>query len=193
MGKELLKNYIQSVILIKEDIALSIIEQFTPVQISKNEVFLKEGEISNKYLFLEKGFLRSYIDDTEGNEVTINFHGPNSMVFEVSSFFQRIPTFENIQAIKDSSGYYVTYDKLNYLFHSIPEFRDLGRAILVRGFITYKERTFSLINKTAEQRYEALLQKNPEIFQNAPLKQIASYLGITDTSLSRIRKEFANK
>ena len=63
--------------------------------------------------------------------------------------------------------------------------------ILVNGFITLKERMLSMINLTAEQRYEQLLIAKPEIFQHASLKTIASYLGITDTSLSRIRKEFS--
>ncbi len=192
-NKEQLKLFIQNTIPIKDETANQIVDQFLPILLSKNELFLREGEISNKYLFLESGFLRSYIDDTEGNEITINFHLPNSMVFEVSSFFQRIPTYENIQALTQSTGLYLSYDKLNHLFHSIPEFRDFGRAMLVRGFIAIKERTLSMINKTAEQRYEVFLKSKPEVFQYAPLKNIASYLGITDTSLSRIRKEYSKK
>jgi len=85
------------------------------------------------------------------------------------------------------------YDSLQILFHSIPEFREFGRTNLVNGFIALKERTLSIINLTAEQRYEDLMRTRPEIFQNAPLKQIASFLGITDTSLSRIRKEFKQR
>ena len=65
--------------------------------------------------------------------------------------------------------------------------------ILVKGFIALKERTLSLINQTAEERYASLMNSNPEIFQYAPLKTIASYLGITDTSLSRIRREYQRK
>ena len=90
-------------------------------------------------------------------------------------------------------GWVLTYDKLNDLFHSLPEFREFGRAMLVKGFIAFKLRTLSMINKTAEERYAILLQSNPEIFQHASLKHIASYLGVTDTSLSRIRKSFALK
>ncbi|HEY0751463.1 MAG TPA: Crp/Fnr family transcriptional regulator, partial [Chitinophagaceae bacterium] len=76
--------------------------------------------------------------------------------------------------------------------HSIPEFREFGRSILVRGFSNLKLRMLSMITETAEQRYASLLQHNPEIFQYAPLKYIASYLGITDSSLSRIRKDINN-
>jgi len=65
--------------------------------------------------------------------------------------------------------------------------------VLVKGFTELKTRTLSIITETAEDRYEQLLKTNPEIFKHAPLKNIASYLGITDTSLSRIRKEVAKK
>jgi len=73
------------------------------------------------------------------------------------------------------------------------DFRDFGRSILVKGFSSLKIRMLSMITETAEQRYDTLLKTNPEIFQQAALKYIASFLGITDTSLSRIRKEYAKK
>jgi hypothetical protein len=73
------------------------------------------------------------------------------------------------------------------------DFRDFGRSILVKGFSSLKIRMLSMITETAEQRYDTMLKTNPEIFQQAPLKHIASYLGITDTSLSRIRKEYTKK
>ena len=75
----------------------------------------------------------------------------------------------------------------------MPEFRDFGRSILVKGFSSLKVRMLSMITETAEQRYDTLLKTNPEIFQHAALKHIATYLGITDTSLSRIRKEYTKK
>jgi len=115
------------------------------------------------------------------------------MVFEVSSFFKRGKSKENIQALSECEGWFITFAQLNKLFHSIPEFRDFGRSILVQGFSELKSRMLSMITETAEQRYIELLKSNPDIFQHAPLKNIASFLGITDTSLSRIRKEFAKK
>jgi CRP-like cAMP-binding protein len=137
--------------------------------------------------------MRSFAYDTEGNDVTTNFYSDSQVVFEVSSFFNRTPSRENIQALTDSQGWSITYVQLNYLFHAMPEFRDFGRHILVTGFAALKMRMLSMITDTAEERYERLLNSNPEIFQQAPLKYIASYLGITDSSLSRIRKEFSRK
>lgn len=191
--KTILLNYLKGIISLSEERALTIAEAFRSRHIKKGEFFLKEGSISDEYLFLEKGFLRSFLWDTEGNEVTVNFFAQNNVVFEVASFFQRIPTQENIEALTDSYGWVLSFKELNELFHTIPEFRELGRALLVRGFIAFKERTIAMINTTAEQRYEILLRSKPDIIQNAPLKYIASYLGITDSSLSRIRKEFSKK
>jgi CRP-like cAMP-binding protein len=118
---------------------------------------------------------------------------PGQVVFEVTSFFNRVPSKENIQALTDCSGWFITYDQLNHFFHALPEFREFGRSILVKGFAALKTRMLSMITETAEERYAYLLQTAPELFQVVPLKYIASYLGITDTSLSRIRKEFAAK
>jgi CRP-like cAMP-binding protein len=79
------------------------------------------------------------------------------------------------------------------LFHTYPEFREFGRAMLVKQYAAFKQRTLALINKSAEERYAQLINGNKEIFQYAQLKHIASYLGITDTSLSRIRREYSKK
>lgn len=179
--------------LVSADAAKTIAGTFSPKEIKRNEFLSKEGRVYNEYFFLEKGFIRSYAYDTEGNDVTTNFYSSGQVVFEVSSFFNRAISKENFQAIVDSEGWYITYDQLNHLFHSMHEFRDFGRSILVKGFSALKTRMLSMITETAEQRYETLLKNNPEIFQHAALKHIASYLGISDTSLSRIRKEFAKR
>ena len=170
-----------------------IANHFSQKTVRKNEFFLREGNHCNEYLFLEKGFMRAFAHDTEGNEVTTDFYSDKQVVFEVASFFQRTISKENIQALTDCEGWYITYDQLNMLFHSLPEFRDFGRSILVKGFAALKNRMLSQITETAEERYKNLVQTKPEIIHHAPLKTIASYLGITDTSLSRIRKEFTKK
>ena len=186
-------SFLQSIRPINRETAESITNHFDSKQISKGTLFLKEGQISNEYLFLRSGYMRSFLYDTEGNEKTINFYGPNRPVFEVASFFLRIPSEEYIEAITDVEAYVITFEKLNQLFHSVPEFREIGRAILVNGFVQFKKRTLSLINKTADVRYAELLASQPDLFGYASLKDIASYLGVTDTSLSRIRREYQKR
>lgn len=193
MSKALLIQFLQSSGIVSHAIAVEIADKFQYKTIAKNQLQLTEGKICDEYLFLEKGFMRGFAHDTEGNEVTTNFCATGQMVFEVSSFFNRTRSKENIQALSDCEAWYITFAELNGLFHALPQFREFGRSVLVRGFAELKTRTLSMITETAEERYATLLKTNPEIFQHAPLKNIASYLGITDTSLSRIRKEFSKK
>jgi CRP-like cAMP-binding protein len=193
MSQQKLIQFFSGSGLMNTQIAASVSEKFRSKEILKNELFLKEGKISDTYFFLEKGFMRAFAIDPDGNEVTTGFYAPNSVVFEVSSFFNRTRSKENIQALTDCEGWFITYEELNELFHSLPAFREFGRSVLVRGYSTLKARMLSVITEPAEDRYKQLLQTHPEIFQHAQLKHIASYLGITDTSLSRIRKELSKK
>ncbi|MGZ3880840.1 MAG: Crp/Fnr family transcriptional regulator [Flavisolibacter sp.] len=192
-NREYLERFFESSGRVNAIKAREIAEHFQDKEIEKGELFLKEGHVSNEYLVLEKGFMRSYSFDLEGKEVTTAFHNNSYPAFEVASFFNRTPSRENIQALANCSGWFITYDQLNMLFHTVTEFRDFGRSILVKGFAGLKTRMLSMITETAEERYISLLRSNPDVFQYTPLKQIASYLGITDTSLSRIRKEMMKK
>ena len=193
INKKALTDFIKSTLPIADSIVGSITESFEQHLLDKNDFLLKEGKTSNDYTFLEAGFIRAFTHDTEGNEVTTNIYGNNSIVFEPASFIKRKPTTENFQSLTDCTTWTLKYDTFQVLFHSIPQFREFAREILVNGFISFKERTLAMINLTAEQRYEDLLNTRPDILQNVSLKHLASYLGITDTSLSRIRKEIANK
>ena len=186
-------SFIKQTMPMSDNTAQIIAGNFEPISFLKHDYLLKEGNICNEYLFLEKGFMRSYAFDTEGNEVTTDFYGSNSIVFEVASYIKRTPSQENIQALTECFGWKGHHTKLQELFQTIPEFRGFVRAVLVNSFVALKERTLSMITLTADKRYESLLKSKQEIIQNAFVKHIASYLGVTDTSLSRIRKEIATK
>src|SRR5438046_873660 len=84
------------------------------------KIFIKQGRVCNNYLFLENGFIRSYTFDLDGNEVTTEFYSSGQIVFEVGSFFQKTSSKENFQALEDSYGWYIDFDQLQMLFHSIP-------------------------------------------------------------------------
>jgi CRP-like cAMP-binding protein len=195
MDKQPLVSFIQSnipnIIVTKNGIE-TIAADFEEVEFAKNEYLLKQGKVSN-YFYLAEGFARAFTFDTDGNEITTYFYSKDHVIFEAASFFLGSISTENIQAITDCKVYTTNFEKLNSLFHSVPEFREFGRAMLVKEFVAYKQRTLSMINKSAEERYADLLNTNSEIFRFAQLKHIASYLGVTDTSLSRIRKEFMKK
>lgn len=168
-------------------VARQIAIHFSERRLERGEYLLKAGQIADSYFFLDSGHLRAFAEDVTGSEVTTAFYSPKEMIFEVASFFNRSRSKENILALTDCIGWSITYQQLNELFHAMPEFREFGRAMLVKGFAELKARMLSTITETAEERYQALLLVQPQLFQHASLKYIASYLGITDTSLSRIR------
>src|SRR5215204_1972528 len=107
---------------------------FQEKEIQRNAFHLKEGTVSNEYMILESGCLRAFTHDTDGNDVTTGFYSTGGLVLEVASFFHRTPSRESIQAVTDSKGWVITFEKLNMLFHAHIAFRETGRSILVREF-----------------------------------------------------------
>lgn len=92
--------------------------------------------VSNEYMVLESGFLRAFTYNPEGEEVTTNFYAPGMVVFEAASFFNRVPSKENIQVLTESKGWVITYEQLNHLFHAYPAFREFGRRVSERLCLT---------------------------------------------------------
>ena len=155
----------------------------------KGDMFLKEGQLANEYYCLESGLVRSYAINSDGNEITTGFFGKDEIVIEVASLFLRIPTKENIQALTDCECWKIDFNSFQTLFQSVNGFMEWGRSWMSGVLFLTKQRSLSMITDSATERYLALQKQHPEIILNTPLKYIASYLGITDTSLSRIRKE----
>lgn len=193
MSKDNLIQFVQSVLPMNNAKAEQIAEKFKRRQTARNEYLLVEGSVCSESHIIEEGIMRSYIYDLEGNDITTAFCSKQMFASDLLSFFKRIPSKENIQALTDCQTWYITYDDMQESFHAIPEFREFGRLNIINQFGTLHQRMLSMLQQTAEQRYSDLVYTNPEILQHVPLKYIATYLGITDTSLSRIRKEFIKK
>jgi CRP-like cAMP-binding protein len=179
-------------------------DHFTPEQLAqviasyqrttaeKHTYLMREGSAAPYYFFLESGFARSYAVDPDGNDITTQFFGPADIVIDWQSFFQKTPCREAIQAITPVVGWRIAHADFMKLF-SIEAFREVGRTRLINSFFDLKSHTVSVIADPAKERYLHLLRQKSGIVQNVPLKQIATYLGITDTSLSRIRNEIARE
>lgn len=169
-----------------------IMSEHDKISVDKGDYLLREGAVSNEYYIVEEGLLRSYAIDYQGDERTVDFFATSDVAIEVLSLFQRVPTVENIVAVTDCTLWRIDFMKFQQLFHTIPNFMEWGRAWMSGNLFYQKQRSISLITQSATDRYLALLKEKPMILQHAPLKYIASYLGVTDTSLSRIRKEVAS-
>ena len=187
MTREKLTDFLQRANLINAEQAADIARLFSPIQLRKNDILLAAGQVSDTYLFLDQGLLRAFVHDAAGNEVTTRFYASGHVALDASSFFNRTPAQQQLHALTACQGWALSYQQLNALFHARPEFREFGRSVLVRALAALQERMLDQIRETARTRYEKLLTTSPEVIQYAPLKHIASYLGVTDSSLSRIR------
>lgn len=175
--------------LIKKDELSEIISAHEKINFAKGSFILGSGKMADEYYLIESGLLRAYVHDFNGNEITTEFYCTDEISIEVSSLFQRIPTKENIIALTNGIAWKIEFDKFQELFHRIESFREWGRAWMSGQLFISKQRKIEMLTKNATERYKALIMQKPEIVKHAPIKHIASYLGITDTSLSRIRKE----
>lgn len=173
----------------KEDLE-TILNQYQRIEFAKNDFLIKEGATANFYYFMESGIARSYVIDLEGNDISTKFFSSTDIVIDWHSYFLKTKCRENIQAITPCVAWKITFENFMKLFN-IEAFREIGRTRLVNNYFELKNHSLSLIADPAKERYLNLMKSQPNIVQNVPLKQIATYLGITDTSLSRIRKEIA--
>ncbi len=175
--------------LLPHSIIIKIAEHFEFKRYEKKEFFLTEGTICNNLFILEEGYMRAFVRISDEHEITTDFISKSQSVFDPASYFNRVVSKENIQTLTECKGWCINYGKMHLLFHSIPELHELDCFLMLKKYVKLKNKMILSLTRTAEERYSLFMHSNPGIIQNVPLKYIASYLGITDSSLSRIRKE----
>lgn len=186
--KESLYKYINNLIqLSKEDICV-LEDILTYKEIRKNELIAENGKVCQKVLFTGEGYFRFYHIDSRGNEITSDFYFAPSFITSYTSFITGLPSFVNVQAMSDMKVFEFSKKDLYNLYNKYPKFDKLGRLIAESVAITSEEHLFLLLNQTAQMRYQKLLEKYPQYVNTIPLQYIASYLGITQETLSRMRK-----
>ena len=116
----------------------------------------------------------------------------SDVIVSVESFFSQTPSYENIETIENSHLYYIDYTELQYLFNNCLEFNFVGRVLTEKYYKLSEQRLYSLRMQKAADRYDFILNHFPQIILRVPSKYIASYLGITEETLSRIRASKAN-
>jgi len=156
-------------------------------QYKKKHLLLREGEISRRIYFIAEGSARAYHLDSEGREHTTWFMNKYDLMISVYSFYTQQPAAEYIELLEDSTLLSMTWDQLQIIYAEFPEYNFHGRLVTEKYYIMAEERAILLRNKQPAERYKLLLQKQPDITQHASLGQIASFLGITLETLSRIR------
>lgn len=191
MDKTTLNNYFHSLFTIEKETVEKITETFKDFKLKRNTRLLDKETISTKTYFLEKGYMRSYIQNEDGEEVTTNIYWGPCFVNDFLSFFKQQPTKEIYETITKCSFWETSLENVQKNFHTIPEFREFSRLLFVINYYKLNDRLIETVSQKAETRYLQLLKKQPHIFHHVPLKIIASYLGIADSTLSRIRKDIS--
>lgn len=158
-----------------------------------NEYFLSAGEYSNEIGFIEKGVFRILFYDKNGNEITRYFMSENQFVVDLYSFDNHAVSGEYIQSITDSSLVILTREALTTLSEKIPEWDHTINKIKQNALIEKLYNRSDLVHKDATTKYIDFLNKNPNLANRIPLGYLASYLGIKQQSLSRIRHNIATK
>jgi len=184
-----LQEYLKNIKSMPDEKAELISSFFSVRSLTKGSLLIQEGKTSKRSYFLESGIIRCYIIDINGDEVTTRFYSAPDFLNDYLSFFEQKPSEENYELITDCVLYGISYDNVQHCFHTILEFREWGRMLLTLNYAYVNKRMIALHKETAQERYLHLKNKNPEIIEQVPLHIIASYLGITKYSLSRIRKE----
>lgn len=177
--------------LLKKEDYKEISKAHTQIEFQQGSMLLEIGKIAKEFYIIEKGLLRSFLYDYNGNETTTEFYCSNEILIESFSLFQRIPSKENFQAITDVVVWKIGYDTFQELLQNVSGFREWGRTWATSELFILKQRSINVLTMNATDRYLTLIKERPQIIKQSPLKYIASYLGITDTSLSRIRKEIS--
>ncbi len=155
--------------------------------IRKNGFISKEGLICDRLAFIRSGLMRSFFNIKE-KETTTYFLGPGSIAVAMSSFIEMKPAFENIQAIEDSEVFILSKEDLEALYRKSWKWQQTGRVIIERYYVIMEHRSIALQTLSAKERYEMLLAEHPGLLLKVPLHYVASYLGISPETLSRIRR-----
>ncbi|MBE9466226.1 Crp/Fnr family transcriptional regulator [Dyadobacter subterraneus] len=164
---------------------ISILEK---VEYPKGHVLIKAGRIERSVYFVETGIARAYLDK-EDREVTFWFGAESDVLLSYNSFFLGLPGYESIELLEDSVLYKISNEVLQKLYSSDLEIANWGRKLVESELIKTEERFISRQFKTATVRYEDFINSYPNVLQRVNLGHIASYLGISQVTLSRIRAE----
>lgn len=147
---------------------------------------LRPGQVAHRIYFVERGLMRGYTLHA-GQEMSSWFMGEGDFVISIVSFFTQQPSTEYLELLEPSVIGSVSYAQLQELYRTFPEFNYVGRVLTERYYVLSEQRTHQLRTLSAGERYEKFVRDSPQLAQRIPLKYLASYLGMTPETLSRLR------
>lgn len=171
----------------------SIKKFFIPKKIRKRQYLLNAGDVCRHNVFVEKGLLRSYSLDENAHEHVMQFAMEGWWISDMGSFLSGDDAIYNIEAIEDSELLLVSKQAMDEMMDQVPAMERYFRLLMQRSIVALQRRIRVVQSYSAEETYLKLMEIQPEIISRAPQQYIASYLGITPETLSRIRKQVSGK
>lgn len=187
--EELLTSYIKSKISLTDNDLNIILSYFKPMKLKRNELVLTNGQSSQRTFFVTKGCLRIFFINEEGTDSTRYFAFENQFATALVSFITSEPSDEFIQAVEDSEVYYITHKSFYHLLDIIPQWEKFYRIYLEIAYVTNTKRLMSFLMQDALEKYRQLLDENPIIVRRLSNKLVASYLNISQETLSRLKSK----
>jgi len=182
-----MKEIIQSNINLSDEIYELFLNSSNRKEVKKNQILFNPNRVTNKILFLEKGILRGY-KIIDGKDFTHHFYFSNWFATDFESFIKENPSQIHIETLTDTIFYEFNKIDLLNLYEKYHQLEKLGRIIAEKAYLATVEKLSDMQILDLKQRFNSLINKNPDLFQKVPQKHIASYLGVSEQSLSRIKK-----
>ena len=183
-----LELYINSYFGIPQTEMAEIIRFFKLTTLERGKFFLKSGQICNRLSFHKSGFIRVY-KEVGNKEITQWISSKGFFITDLRGIHFNRPAMFNIQALSDCELYTINREDYRNLGSYIPKWHELEKLFLANCFTYLEERIFNLLSMAAEERYTALFEKNPELFNHVPLQYLASMMNMTPETLSRLRRK----
>lgn len=192
MFQRLLHNISQNVEISEEEFDY-FKSLFLPKKLRKKQYFLQEGEICTHTAFVEKGLMRSYTIDSKGNDHILQFAFEGWWLTDLYSYLTNEPSMFNMDALEDSELLLITKPDWDTLLTNVPSLERYFRILIQNNLIVTQRRLMGELSETAEEKYLRLLKSFPQCIQRVPQHMIASYLGITRETLSRVRSQLSSR
>ena len=186
------KKFNEKVPLIPEEVEI-IKTYLTPKKLRKKQYLLQEGDVCRSVAFVEKGALKEYSVDENGNEQIIQFATEGWTISDLYSFLTGEPATYNIDAVEDTELVLINKSAHEELLSKLSKYESYIRLQVTGAYLALQKRLTAVLSLSPEERYNNLLQLYPDLVQRFPQHMIASHMGLTPETLSRIRRKLRSR